>query len=241
MSRTTTRSEVKSNVSLRSLTQNLNPNGETNFWKFYLDNKSACDKIIDVQIQWHVFDEENRKDAHQEVLMSLERCGILSGYEAERGAAFNTYFTNTVRGHISRYINKQRTPTWNPYFKLQEYLNNRTKKHLSYVTDDAEGLRFERFYSHAFNGVCVDKYESSKGDDYRVHSLELSQDTDIESTYEIEIVVQLLRNKLHSKLIPIFDYVLAGFTNADIAKILKVSDTMVGRYVKKIRDIGYKL
>jgi RNA polymerase sigma factor (sigma-70 family) len=196
----------------------LSPNGETNFWVFYSKNTLVIDSIINVNIKRNI-QQVDREDIRQDVLMALERCNILQGYRPEN-CAFNTYFTNTVRGYIQHWFDKQRNHKWRPFpTEKQE--------------DDGTTLRFERVLYKSLNGVVDEDNESIPTD--------ISVSNGIEEEVSFNEKVEMLREKLDHSLSNIFELLVCGWNNTEIANQLSTSKANVGLKVGKISQIGMSI
>ncbi len=200
------------------------PNGEKDFWKFYIEHKENFDTIIEAQIRRRAalmsgLDSMDMDDIRQDVLVDLERSNILEKYSEEK-AAFNTYLTSTVRGYVCHWFDRQRTSRWNPY----------PSEKLDYKNDYKKLPHTLQVYSKTLNVTCTQD-EADPLD-------ESITEPDFEDELSLKQTLELLRKKLTKSNAVVFDLLVEGFNSAEIAEKLKISPAMVSFKVSHIKKIG---
>jgi RNA polymerase sigma factor (sigma-70 family) len=204
--------------SSKVLMTNLNPEGEKNFWKFYKNNFQTINEIILSQLNRirSNLDPADQQDVLQDVLVALNRCDVLSSYD-HRLVAFNTYFTNTVYGYIQHWFSKKRMPTWRP--EPTAFPDNKS--------------RYKRVYCGEFNGVHDNTHEE--------FLLELGVSTNIEDSYDLKERLTLLKKKLPPAMLNVYNYILNGYSNSEIASILNTTQANVCLKSSRIKSFGAKI
>lgn len=196
---------------------NLTPNGEKDFWKFYSKNSETINEIVTSQlhrIKYNV-DPTDQKDILQDVLLVLHRNDVLEGYDPSKGA-FNTYFTNTVRGYIQHWFvssRKRATPLWRPE---------------PTTCPDTEA-HYKRVYCCEINGVNDNTTEESL--------FEIGATSNIENHFELRERLTLLKKRLPPGVRNVFNYILNGYSNTEIALALNTTRPNIGLKIAKIK--GY--
>ena len=209
----------------------MHPNGETNFWKFYVQNQDTINRIIDFHISSSV-DDYYRDDIHQDVLMCLDRCKVLESFD-ESKCAFNTYFTNRVMGYVKNWFSKQKNsnPTWHPFPNASE----------NYDIDEQENdSRWHRVYFKSINGSFADNQDDECYSDKKEQ--ELTVENAVETKMDINQNLQILRSKLKSSLVNVFDLLVKGYTNNEIAAHLNTDNlSYIAKRKSQIAAIGMKI
>jgi hypothetical protein len=77
----------------------MNLKYSTDFWTFYMDNKTDMDKIL-WRVCWSYRNVIDPEDLHSKLLIRLQRSGMLDEFDPAK-SSLNTYVTQRVRGYTS--------------------------------------------------------------------------------------------------------------------------------------------